>query len=108
MPTKRRAKTNRRQLDLFPRFDARQLPLYPHTAAATSVSPAPPRDARDRCTGCGSSARRCELGRAGGAIKCCPDCSHACTCLEPGDVGERFEGIGGPVDERIFEAEHES
>ncbi len=31
-----------------------------------------------------------------------------CSCLDPGDVGERYEGIGGPMIEAMWEAEHGS
>lgn len=31
-----------------------------------------------------------------------------CTCLDPGDVGERFETIGALMPDAIWEAEHGS
>lgn len=31
-----------------------------------------------------------------------------CTCLDPGDVGERYEAIGAPMPEALWEAEHGS
>jgi hypothetical protein len=43
---KRKPKQNRRQLPLFPGFDARQTPLFPRSEWATAITPKPPA----RCT----------------------------------------------------------
>ena len=73
----RKTKPNRRQLPLFPGFDARQRPLYPHSQWATAVTPTPPPK---------------------------PMPPVRCTCLDPAEL-DRLDAIGGLENERIFTAE---